>query len=289
MDYAAIVIEETLYAIAVLALISSGLAVIFGMMRVINLAHGEFLILGSYATVTAVNRFGIDIYIAMLIVAPLVVAIWGFVVERLIIRWLYGRLINTMLATWGLSLAMMGGLVMIFGNTTAQVGVPIGGLSVGAKQIPGYNLFIIAMAALVMAGLYAGLKTTRAGLIARAAMQRADMAQAFGYNTSHVYMWTFVAGSGLAGLAGGILTPIYSAIPTGGANYIAKAFITVITGGASVVSGTLASAGVLGLASQAVTFLSTSVAGEIGLLVASVVLLRLLPTGITGRFLRNRI
>ena len=115
------------------------------------------------------------------------------------------------------------------------------------------------------------------------------MAQAFGYNTSQVYMWTFVAGSALAGLAGGILTPIFGAIPTGGANYIAKAFITVITGGASVVSGTLASASILGLVYQIFTFLSTSVVGEIALLIAAVALLRILPTGITGRFLRNRV
>jgi urea transport system permease protein len=289
MDYAAVVIVEILYAISVLALISAGLAVIFGMMRVINLAHGEFLVMGSYAAITATNKYGINIYISMLIVAPMVVAIWGLLVERLIVRFLYGRLINTMLATWGLSLAMMGGFVMIFGNTLTGISAPIAGFPLGNYQISGYNLFVIAMSALTMTGLYAALKTTRAGLIARAAMQRSDMAQAFGYNTDRVYMTTFVAGSALAGLAGGILTPIFGAIPTGGAQYIAKAFITVIAGGASVVSGTLASAGIFGLVSQAVTFLSTSVVGEIALLVAAVVLLRLLPTGITGRYLRNRV
>lgn len=288
MDYAVVVIIEVLYAISVLALISAGLAVIFGMMRVINLAHGEFLILGSYAAIFA-NRYGVPIYLAILVAAPLAGAIWGFLVERLIVRWLYGRLINTMLATWGLSLAMMGAFVMIFGNTQTGISAPIPGFTVGAYQINGYNLFIIAMAIIVMAGLYAVMKGTRAGLVARAAMQRPDMAQAFGYNTSQVYMWTFVAGSALAGLAGGILTPIFGAIPTGGANYIAKAFITVITGGASVVSGTLASASILGLVYQVFTFLSTSVVGEIALLIAAVVLLRILPTGITGRFLKNRV
>ena len=289
MDYATVVIVEILYAISVLSLISAGLAVIFGMMRVINLAHGEFLMLGSYTAITATNKLGVNIYISMLILAPIVVMVWGLIVERCIVRFLYGRLINTMLATWGLSLAMMGGFVMIFGNTPTGISAPIAGFTLGAYQINGYNLFIIMIAAVMMAALYAVMKTTRAGLVARAAMQRADMAQAFGYNTDQVYMLTFMAGSALAGLAGGILTPIYGALPTGGAQYISKAFITVITGGASVISGTLASSGILGLVYQAVTFLTTSVVGEIALLVAAVVLLRLLPTGITGRYLKNRV
>lgn len=289
MDYAFFVITETLYAIAVLALISAGLAVIFGMMRVINLAHGEFLMLGSFAAVTATNKFGMNIFFAMIVVAPIVVAIWGLIVERLIIRHLYGRLINTMLATWGLSLAMMGGFVMLFGNTPKGISSPILGFTVGAYQINGYNLFIIVITAILMAGLYAVFKTTRAGLVARAAMQRSDMAQAFGYDTSTVYMWTFVAGSALAGLAGGILTPIFGALPSGGAEYIAKAFITVIAGGTAVISGTLASAAIFGIVSRVVAFMSTPVLGELALLVAAVVLLRLLPTGITGRFLRNRV
>jgi branched-chain amino acid transport system permease protein len=288
MDYAVVVIVEILYAIAVLALVSAGLAIIFGMMRVINLAHGEFLVLGSYAAIFA-HRSGLNIFFAMLVAAPLAVAIWGLIVERLIIRFLYGRLIATMLASWGLSLAMMGGFVTIFGNTQTGVSAPIPGFTLGAYQLSGYNLFVIAVAALTMIGLYVALKTTRTGLVARAAMQRADMAQAFGYDTGRVYMLTFVAGAALAGLAGGVLMPIFGAIPTGGANYIAKAFITVITGGASVVSGTMASATVLGFVSQIFTFLSTSVVGEIALLVAAIVLLRLLPTGITGRYLRGRV
>ncbi len=100
MDFAVVVLVEVLYAIASLALISAGLAVVFGMMKVINLAHGEFMMLGGYATITAVN-YEVNVFIAMLIVAPLIVGVVGLVVERLVIRHLYGRLIDTMLATWG--------------------------------------------------------------------------------------------------------------------------------------------------------------------------------------------
>lgn len=288
MDFAAVVVMEICYAIAVLVLISTGLAVIFGMMRVINLAHGEFLTLGGYAAIMS-NQAGLNIYLSILVAAPLAAAVFGFLVERLIVRFLYGRLINTMLATWGLSLAMIGGFSMIFGNTTTGITTPISGFAVGSYQISGYNLFVIAIAALVIGGVYLVLKTSRAGLIARGAMQNPEMAQAFGYNTSRVYMVTFVAGSALAGLAGGVMAPLVGINPAAGAAYIAKAFITVISGGTAVISGTLASAGLFGFVSQVFTFLSTPVVGEIALLFAAVILLRLLPTGITGRFLKDKV
>jgi branched-chain amino acid transport system permease protein len=288
MDYAAVVAIEIFYAVAVLVLISAGLAVIFGMMRVINLAHGEFLTLGGYAAIVS-HKAGVNIYVSMLIMAPLAAAIFGFFVERLIIRWLYGRLINTMLATWGLSLAMMGGFTMIFGNTTTGIATPIAGFTFGRYQLSGYNLFVILMAVVVAVGLYLMLKTTRAGLIARGAMQNTEMTSAFGYNPSRVYLVTFVGGSALAGLAGGVMAPLVGLNPASGANYIAKSFITVIAGGASVVSGALTSAGIFGVISQTVTLLSTPAVGEIALLVVAIILLRLLPTGITGRFFKGRI
>jgi len=286
MDYAAVVAVEICYAVAVLVLISAGLAVIFGMMRVINLAHGEFLTLGGYAAIVS-HQAGINIYLSILIVAPLVVAIFGLIVERLIIRWLYGRLINTMLATWGLSLAMMGALTMIFGNTTTGIATPIAGFSFGRYQISGYNLFVILMACAVSLSLYVVLKFTRAGLIARGAMHNPEMTSAFGYSPARVYLLTFTAGSALAGLAGGVMAPLVGLNPASGANYIAKAFITVISGGASVITGALASAGLFGVISQTVTLLTTPAVGEIALLLVAIILLRLLPFGITGKFFKG--
>jgi branched-chain amino acid transport system permease protein len=120
MDLAAVLAIQVLYAIASLALISVGLAIIFGMMRVINLAHGEFLMLGGYAAIVAVNH-GVNIWIAMLVAAPLVVGLIGVLVERTLIRFLYGRMIDTMLATWGLSLFLVGLVTTIFGNTTVGI------------------------------------------------------------------------------------------------------------------------------------------------------------------------
>src|SRR5262245_61575720 len=120
--------------IAFLVLTSAGLAIVFGMMRVINLAHGEFVMLGGYVTI-ACDKAGLNIYFAMLVVSPIVVGIVGLVVERAIIRFLYGRMIDTMLATWGLSLLMIGIVTFIFGNTAVSVPAPIRGYQLGGYQM----------------------------------------------------------------------------------------------------------------------------------------------------------
>jgi urea transport system permease protein len=286
MDYAGVVTLEILYMIAFLALTSAGLAVVFGMMRVINLAHGEFVMLGGYTTIACSNA-GINIYFAMLLVAPVVVGLVGLVVERSIIRFLYGRMIDTMLATWGLSLLLIGLVTLIFGNTAVSVPAPITGYQLGDYQMGGYNLFIILVAVALLIGMWAVLRFTRAGLIARGAMQGADVVSALGYDPRRVYMYTFAAGAALSGLAGGVLAPLTGLLPSSGGAYIAKAFITVITGGAAVISGTLSSAVILGTVNQLVSFASHPVIGEIAMLVLAIILLRLMPSGITGRFFRD--
>ena len=286
MDYAGVVTLEILYMIAFLALISAGLAIVFGMMRVINLAHGEFVMLGGYTTI-ACSKAGMDIYFAMLVVAPVVVAAVGLLVERLIIRWLYGRIIDTMLATWGLSLLLIGLVTLIFGTSAVGVPAPIPGYQLGSYQMGGYNLFIIGITVLLLICMWAVLRFTRAGLIARGAMQGPDVVAALGYDPGKVYMITFTVGAALSGLAGGVLAPLTGLLPSSGGAYIAKAFITVITGGAAVIAGTLSSAAIFGVINQLVSFASTPVIGEIAMLALAIILLRLMPQGITGRFFRG--
>ena len=286
MDYAAVVVLEIIYMIAFLALISAGLAIVFGMMRVINLAHGEFVMLGGYATIAS-SKAGINIYLAMLVIAPIVVGAIGLVVERLIVRFLYGRMIDTMLATWGLSLTLIGLVTLVFGNSAVSVPAPIPGYQVGHYQMGGYNLFIIAVAVIVMSAMWLVLRFTRAGLVARGAMQGADVVAALGHNPKTIYMLTFTVGAALSGLAGGVLAPLTGLLPSVGGAYIAKAFITVITGGTAVIAGTLATSAVFGAVNQLVSFASTPVIGEIAMLVLAIVLLRLMPQGVTGRFFRN--
>ena len=287
MDLIVAVLFQLIYVISNLALISLGLAIIFGMMRVINLAHGEFLMLGGYTVVVATNA-GINIWISMLILAPLIVGVIGVVVERLLIRWLYGRMVDTLLATWGLSLLLVGIVTSLFGASTGTtVSPPLGVLRIGEYSASGYAFFLIIVTILLLFGVWLTLRFTKLGLLARGTMQNAEMASALGVSTSNIYMITFGLGAAVSGLAGGLLAPITGVLPTIGATYIAKAFITVISGGAAILAGTTAGSILLGGINGIFSFIAGSTFGEIALLLAAIILLRLMPRGITGRFFRK--
>lgn len=286
MDVAAITIIQIVNMIAMLALMSIGLAIIFGMMRVINLAHGEFLMLGTYAVLVP-SKLGVNIWVSMFIIAPIFVGVVGVIVERLVVRFLYGRMMDTLLATWGLSLLITGVMTTIFGNTMEGVSTPFGGFQIGEIAESQYKFFVIGIAAALMAAVYLVLKRTKLGLIARGTMQNANMANALGVSPSAVYTATFGIGAALTGFAGAVLAPVIGAAPTLGVAYVAKAFITVIGGGQAILSGTASAASVFGVINQVVTFFSTSVLGEVALLIGAVLLLRALPQGITGRFFRR--
>jgi branched-chain amino acid transport system permease protein len=286
MDLTAVVFIQILNMIASLALISVGLAIIFGMMRVINLAHGEFLMLGAY-TVLVTTKAGVNLWVAMLVIAPMFVGLVGVVVERLLIRFLYGRMMDTMLATWGLSLLIIGVMTTIFGNTMEGVSTPLGSFRIGEFTESRYKLFLISITAVILIAVYIVLKWTRLGLVARGTMQNADMAAALGISTRRVYAVTFGFGAALSGLGGALLAPLSGALPTMGVAYIAKAFITVIGGGAAILTGTSSASVLFGTVHQVTTFLSSPVFGEVALLAAAVVLLRMLPQGITGKFFRR--
>jgi branched-chain amino acid transport system permease protein len=282
MDYSLVVAIELLREVAGLILIATGLAIVFGMMRVINIAHGEFIMLGGY-TVVLTTKQGVNIWIAILILAPLIVGIFGVIVERLIIRHLYGRIIDSLLATWGLSLFLIGFVTVVFGNTVEGVTTPFSAIAIGGYTVSIYTLFLIFAAMAVIASVYLTLRHTKAGLIARATMQNPDMVETLGINSKLVYMATFGIGAAFAGLAGGLLAPISGVVPSMGALLIGKAFITVVTGGTAVVAGTLSASSILGSISQSVTFIFGPVFGDATLLFVALILLRLLPQGITGR------
>lgn len=286
MDLAAIVVIQVLYGIASLVIISAGLAVIFGMMKVINLAHGEFLMLGGYATLGAL-KLGINLWIGIFIVAPVFVGLVGVVLERLVIRRLYGRMIDTMLATWGLSLLLVGIVTSLIGNTTAGISTPLGNFAIGSYSVSVYTLVIIGVAIVLGLAIRAVLLKTQLGLIARGTMQNPQMADALGISPSRVYSVTFAVGAALSGLAGGLLAPLTGVVPTMGSAFIAKAFITVIGGGPAILAGLVGASTLFGAINQIAAFLSTPVFGEVALLFAAIVMLRLLPQGITGRFFKG--
>jgi urea transport system permease protein len=286
MDLAAVILIQVLYAIASLVVISSGLAVIFGMMKVINLAHGEFMMLGAYATIEAI-RAGINLWIAIFVVAPLAVGVIGIVLERIFIRHLYGRMVDTMLATWGLSLLLIGVVTSIAGNTTAGVSAPLGNFTIGAYSVSAYTLVIIGVGVILALALRWVLLHTSLGLIARGTTQNPKMADALGINPGVVYSVTFAVGAALSGLAGGLLAPLTGVVPTMGGAFIAKAFITVIAGGPAILVGLISASALFGAINQIATFVTTPVLGEVALLVAAIIMLRLLPQGITGRFFKR--
>ena len=224
----------------------------------------------------------------MLILAPLVVGVIGVVVERLLIRWLYGRMIDTLLATWGLSLLFIGLVTSIFGASTATtISPPLGVLTIGEYTSSAYELLLIGITAALCIVVLAVLKGTRLGLVARATMQNAEMASALGVSTSRIYMVTFGAGAAISGLAGGLLAPITGVLPTIGAVYIAKAFITVISGGAAILAGTVSASALLGGVNGVASFLTGPTIGEVALLLTAIVLLRLMPRGITGTIFKK--
>ena len=271
--------------ISILALVSLGLAVIFGMRGVINLAHGEFIMLGAFATLTG-TRSGLNIWLAMAAAAA-AVGLYGIVVERLLIRHLYGRLADTMLATWGLSLIMVQAVENRYGSVTEGIPVPIGNFTVGEFSMSKYNFVLIAAAAAGVMATYTIMRRTRYGLLARATTQSTTMAEGLGVNTSGVNMWTFGFGSALAGAAGALLAPVVGVIPTMGQTFVARAFMTVIVGGPSFVAGTVSASGLLGFIENVGTNWFTPVIGQAMLLMAAIVILRFLPQGLTGTRLRR--
>lgn len=286
MDYISVLIIQAMSSIAMLILISIGLAVMFGMMKVINFAHGEFLMIGAYTSVMSVNA-GLNFWLATFIVAPFSVAAVGLVVERLIIRYLYGRLIETMLATWGLSLFLMGAVTIVFGNTVTGISAPLGAVEIGSYSTSIYELVLIALAVALIAGCAIFLKKTDVGLIARAAMQNADITAVLGFDPTRIYCITFVVGSAITGFAGALIAPLTGVSPRMGIAFVAKAFITVICAGPAVILGTGFVATAFGAVNTMVTFVTTPVFGEVALLLSAIILLRVVPTGLTSRFMRG--
>ena len=282
MDQALTIVVSVLASMATLLLISVGLAVIFGLMRVINLAHGEFLMLGAYAVLVAA-RNGVSLWIAIPL-AALAVGIFGLVVERLLIRPLYGRILDTLLATWGLSLVLVQAVSVAFGPATNGIGTPLGSVRVGGYSFSQYSLVLIVTAVVTLAAVYALFTRTPYGIMARAAIQNPAMARALGIDTARMNMLTFGIGSALAGLAGALLAPVAGVVPSFGQAFIAHAFMTVIVGGPDVITGTSAAAGLLGGSYSLVSYLTTPFIGQAALLVIAIVLLRVMPQGLSGNW-----
>jgi branched-chain amino acid transport system permease protein len=273
-------------AFAFLVLSACGLAVIFGMMGVINLAHGEFILCGAYVSST-VTRMGVPLPISILIGAVVAGAI-GMLLERVVIRPLYKRPLDTIVATWGVSMIVTQGTLIVLGSTLPGTGTPFGSFMVGPYSYSTYRLVLMAAAVATLAGLWLVFTKTRFGLLARATIQVPHIAAALGVNTSLIYSLTFGLGAALAGLAGGLYAPTMTLVPTMGSSFVVEAFVTVVVGGADVFLGTAPAALILGVIKAGLTSWYGQLFGQIGLLVAVIIVIRILPRGISGWILRER-
>lgn len=265
---------------AFLVISCAGLAVIFGMMGVINLAHGEFIMCGAYVTASAA-RGGLPLPLAIL-TGALVAGAVGMVVERLVIRHLYQRPLDSIIATWGISLIATQGVLIVLGSTMQGIGTPLGSIDVGGRSYSLYRLVLMACALGLLGGLYLLFYHSRFGVIARATIQKPQMAYALGVNTGRMYGLTFGLGAALAGLAGGLYAPTMTMVPTMGATFIVESFVTVVVGGADIFVGAAPAAAILALIKAGLTAWYGQLFGQIGLLVTVILVIRILPGGLSG-------
>ena len=245
---------------SILLLAAMGLAITYGLLGVINLAHGEMLMIGAYATYVTQQLFVnylpsyFDLYVlAAIPMAFLSSAIIGVVLERSVIRWLYGRPLETLLATWGISLFLIQLVRQIFGAQNVEVSNPTwlsGGVEVWNIVMPLNRIAIIVFAALVLIGIWLLISQTRLGLFIRSVTQNRSMAACVGVNTAKVDMLAFGLGSGIAGLAGVALSQIGNVGPDLGQAYIIDSFMVVVLGGVGQLAGTVYAALGLGVFSK---------------------------------------
>lgn len=271
--------------LAFLVLAALGLAVIFGMMGVINLAHGELVMCGAYVTIVAAKA-GVPLPLAMLM-GTLAAAVAGIVAERLVIRHLYNRPADSVVATWAISLITQQTMLLACGPSIEGISTPFGSFAMGGLTFSTYRAVLPLIAIGVLALLYVLLFHTSYGIGARATIQNARMASCLGLKTERIYATTFALGAALAGLAGALYAPTMTAVPTMGSNFIIQAFVTVVVGGANVLVGVVPAAAILSVIQTALTAFYGQLIGQIGLLVTVIFVIRLLPQGVSSLFGRR--
>lgn len=271
-------------SIAFLLLAAVGLMIILGVVNVINLAHGELIMMGAYATTIAYNNAHLPLLLCM-VLSTIGIGLFGMLLERLVIRRFYDDKLGALVATWGISLILSQGTLLIFGPSMQSVPLPAWTFSVDQYSFGGYRVLLFAIALAVVLVAWWAFYHTRLGVRTRATMQNADMARALGVDTRHIYLVTFGAGSALAGLTGALYAPTTTIVPLMGNQFVDVAFITVVVGGgANPILGALISAALLSLIATPLASVLGTFSGRIGLLVAALVVIRFLPRGISGYF-----
>ena len=273
---------------SILLLVALGLSITFGIMGLINFAHGEFLMIGAYvAYVMQRFIFGGHTGLSFLVSLPaafVVASMIGLIVERALIRFLYGRPYESILATWGLSLILQQGARNVFGANNVDVSAPLwlqGGVRLLAGfQLPYSRIFILSLAVAAILGMYFYVNYSVSGRRMRAVMQNRAMSACMGVNTRKVDSLTFAIGSGIAGIAGCAVSLLGSIGPSTGQNYIVDAFMVVVLGGVGNLAGTIAGALMIGLTNPLFEYVTTSSMGKVIVFTLVIVFLQWKPSGL---------
>lgn len=278
-------VTNSLSLSSILILMALGLAITFGVMRVINMAHGDLLMLGAYTAfvVTDPRYLGLNLF-AAIPASFLAVALVGYLLEVCLIRFLYGRPLDTLLATWGVGLVLQQAINLIFGANLQPMRLPeslLGGWTVFGVTIPTYRVFIVGVTLACLGLVYLLFFKTGFGLRVRAVVQNRPMASAMGISTRRVDAFTFAFASGLAGVAGCILAHLYNVKYNMGSDYIVEAFMVVILGGLGNLMGAIGGGVIIGTGDSVVEKLigNTSIA-QVLVLTIVIVCIMIRPSGL---------
>ncbi len=268
---------------ALILVAALGMVVICGLMNVINLAHGELIMIGAYTAFCVTQKAGLSFALA-LPAAFAAAAAAGAVLEILVIRRLTGKPAETMLATFGISVVLQQTVNLIFGAQSQYVAIPLeGNFSLGHVVVPFYNIFTILFVAAVLAGTVVFLKKTRFGRRVRAVTQNRSMAECLGVNSARVDTLTFAFGSGLAGLAGALAAPVKSVSPFMGGPYLVYSFLTSVVGGVASFFGTTVGSLLVGESSALLGGLSNDVIANILVFLIIIAIIRFKPEGLFAK------
>lgn len=282
MTFAVTLGLDTLSFMLALLLVTLGLVVIFGLMNVINMAHGEFFLIGAYCVVL-IQKIGLSYWWALLL-APIVLIAVGLIVEELVIRHIYRRFIDSILATWGISLVLKQLIVIVFGATAQSVDSPIPGpVEILGVTYPAYRLFIMGVAIALSSAMFLLFYCTPIGLAVRGVIANRTMAASLGINTRRLDRATFAIGAGIAGVAGAVMAPIMSVDPQMGVGFLIPAFLSILVGGSGTLLGALTGTAVISSTSVLVSDVWTQVVAQVVVFTLSILVIRFFPRGITGR------
>lgn len=273
---------------SILLLVALGLAIIYGTTGVINLAHGEFVMLGAYSAWFLQTFLGLGLIESLVLIFAMV-ACFGWIIERVVIRHLYRRPLDTILATWGIGVMAQQAIRLSAGGELRYVEMPSimsDSVVILGIEVSAFRLFILVLAVALFLLTWYLMYRTSIGMKLRAITQNREIAGCFGINSNRIYSMTFAYGAGLAGLAGALVSPLKSVSPEMGTTYVVDAFMVVVLGGVESLVGTIASSAILGELTGFLAFFSNDTIAKALVLLAIVILIRFRPQGLFAAKMR---